>query len=201
MRAQKTTLSEGEEIVLRSMFPKGKELTIKELMQKTPYSSYERNNTYARALARKGILEEKKVGKTLVYSLMPGTWASKRAYSAYAFERAENFSVRHKIIAQALQEITLESDMLIVFGSYARGTERKESDIDLMLVASDKEKLEITVAGIKRKYGLPIHSIILPKMEFAKIKHENKELWNSFVTHGIVFIGHELFYHYAYENE
>ncbi len=202
MKPSTIAINEGEEIILRSMFPKGRELTIKEIMPKTGYSSYERNNSYLKGLARKGIAEEKKIGKTLVYSILPQTWAAKKAFSAYSLERAELFSQKQVVVSKALMEISVEmADAVIVFGGYARGLQRKESDIDVLIVSDEKETIEQVIASIKRRYGLPLHPIIVPKKEFANIRKENKELWESLVTHGILFKGHELFYHYAYENK
>ncbi len=200
-RKESREIIEGEETLLKSMFPRGKELTIKEIMKHTPYSSYERNNTYLKSLAQKQVLEEKKIGKTLVYSIIPLLWASKKAFYAYALERAMEFSDKHKTVSKALQELPAdETDAVIVFGSYAKGIERKESDIDVLIVSDEKEKLETTIISLKRRYGLRLHTIIVPRSEFAKIKKENKELWNSLITYGIFFKGFELLYHHAYEN-
>lgn len=197
---ERTKLTEGEAILLRSMFPKGMELTIKEIMKQTPYTSYERNNTYLKSLARKGIIKEGKVGKTFVYSIIPSAWASKRAFSVYALERTETFAKKHAVIAQALQELSNEAvNVLIVFGSYAKGTERRDSDIDVLIVSEEKGKIDVVLTSLRRRYGLHIHPVVIPKIEFAKIKNENKELWNSLMMHGILFKGYELFYHHAYE--
>ncbi len=193
-------LAEGEETLLKSMFPKGKELTINEIMKRTPYSSYERNNTYLRSLAQRKAIEQKRVGKTLVYSLMPRLWVSKKAFHEYALERVKEFSDKHKVISQALQELPQEEiDAVIIFGSYAKGAERKESDIDVLIISNDKGRVETAITSLKRRYGLHIHVIIIPKSEFAKIKTENKELWDSLVTYGILFKGYEIFYYHAYE--
>ncbi len=193
-------LTEGEEIILRSIFPKGREVTIKEIMQSTPYTSYERNNTYLRSLAQKKVIMEKKIGKTLLYSIIPDTLFCKQAFHAYAFERAWDFSEKHLIIAKALKELPEEeSELILIFGSHAKGTERKESDIDLLIVSDKKEKVETALASLKRRYGLQLHAIIIPKSEFVKIKNENLELWESFINYGILFKGYELFYHHAYQ--
>ena len=193
-------ISEGEETLLRSMFPQGKALTIKEIMKRAPYSSYERNNTYLRSLAQKKMLEEKKVGKTLVYSIISSLWVSKKAFHTYALERAPAFSDKYTIIAKAFGELPWDvSETIIVFGSYAKGTERRESDIDVLIVSNEKEKVESAITSLKRRYGLHIHAIIVPRAEFAKIKKENKELWESLITHGILFKGYDSFYYHAYE--
>jgi predicted nucleotidyltransferase len=195
-------LEEGEQAVLRSMFPKARELTIKEIMKNTPYSSYERNNSYLRSLARKKVIEEKKVGRTYVYSLIPGNWSSKNAFNSYALERAGLFSDNNRTISLALKEIPEEyAELVMLFGSYSRGTQRKDSDIDLLIVSSDKEKVDIAITSIRRRHGLELRPVIIPKAEFAKIKNENKELWNSLITSGVIFKGYELFYYYAYATQ
>ena len=141
--AEDYNLKEGESVILRSMFPKAKDLTIKEIMKNTPYSSYERNHSYLRSLARKKVIEERKVGKTYVYSLIPNNWSSKEAFFSYALERAKLFSDKNKTISLALKEIPEEdAEVVMIFGSYSKSTQRKESDIDLLIVSSKKEKVE-----------------------------------------------------------
>lgn len=193
-------LEEGESVLLRSFFPKAKELTIKEIMKQSSYSSYERNNSYLRSLAKKKIIQEKKIGKTLVYSLIPQNWFSKKAFHEYALNKARLFSEKHKTVASAFKELPVEEgDFYVIFGSYAKGTERKESDIDLLCVTSYKEKMETSLASLKRRYNIKIHPIIISKTEFVKIKRENPEFWQDLIYYGIIFKGYELFYYYAYE--
>ena len=193
-------LEDGEYALLRSFFPKAKEMTIKEIMKHSSYSSYERNNSYLNSLAKKKVIQEKKIGKTLVYSLIPQNWFSKKAFHEYALNKARLFSERHKTIANVIKELPEEElDFCAVFGSYAKGTERKESDIDLLCITSNKEKIETALASIKRRYNIVFHSIIIPKTEFAKIKKENLEFWHDLITYEIIFKGYELFYYYAYE--
>lgn len=192
-------LTGGEEIILRSMFPKGRDMTIKEIREHAPYSSYERNNTYLKSLAQKKAIQEKKIGKTLIYSIISDKWFSKQAFHAYAFKRAQEFSEKNIIIAKAIRELPEElTELILIFGSYAKGTERKESDIDVIIVSSEKEKIELAIASIKRRYGFQLHPIVIQKSEFVKIKSENKELWESLINYGILFKGYELFYYYVY---
>src|SRR3989344_5510254 len=131
----KSDLEDGEYALLRSFFPKAIEITIKEIMKNSPYSSYERNNSYLKSLTNK------KIGKTLVYSLIPQNWFSKKAFHEYALTKARIFSEKHKTIAHALKGLPEEElDFCGIFGSYGKGTERKESDIDLLCATSNKEK-------------------------------------------------------------
>lgn len=192
-------VSEGEHALLVSMFPKARELEIKEIMKNSPYSSYERNNTYLKSLTKKKIIKEEKIGKTLRYSLIPNNWHSKKAFHSYALERARKFLEEHKNVALALKELPEEEiDFLAVFGSYAKGTEKKDSDIDLLCATSKKEETEKSISAIKRKFNLDIQAVIMPKTELGKIKTENIEFWRDLVNYGRIFIGYDLFYYYAY---
>ena len=192
-------VSETEYVVLRSFYPKAKELEIKEIMKSTPYSSYERNNSYLKTLAKKGVIKEEKIGKTLKYSLIPNNWHSKIAFYLYAKERARIFSQKHKTLALALKELPEEEiDFLAIFGSYAKGTEKKDSDIDLLCATSKKEEIEKSISAIKRKFNLDIQAVIIPRIELGKIKTENIEFWRDLINYGRIFIGYDLFYYYAY---
>ncbi|MBS3098638.1 nucleotidyltransferase domain-containing protein [Candidatus Pacearchaeota archaeon] len=192
-------VEEGEHTLLVSMFPKARDLTIKEIMKNSPYSSYERNNSYLKSLDKKKIIEEKKVGKTLTYSLISSNWHSKKAFHSYALERARKFLEEHKTVALGLKELPEEKiDFLAIFGSYAKGTEKKSSDIDLLCVTSKGKEIEKSISAIKRKFNLDVQAVIMPRTELGKIKKENIEFWSDLVNYGRIFIGYDLFYYYAY---
>ncbi len=191
-------ITEAEFVFLRSFYPEGREITLGEIKKRTGYS-YERVNSYLKGLATKKAVIEKKVGRTLVYSLDFKKIYSKIAYYLYATKRANEFTSRRPDVFVGISELPEEEiDLYMIFGSHAKETERKDSDVDLLIVSSDKEKIEIALTSIRRRYNLKIHPIIIPKTEFAKIRNENKELWESLTTHGIIFKGYELFYYYAY---
>lgn len=62
----------------------------------------------------------------------------------------------NKELRQLLKEKGINTDKIVVFGSFGRGTENKESDIDLVIVSKtfrDKsflERIELTT-GVGRK--------------------------------------------------
>jgi len=198
MTSKNSEITEAEFTFLREFYPEGEEMTLKELQKRTGYS-YERVNSYLKSLAVKKAVVEKKVGRTLVYSLDFKKIYSKIAYYLYATRRANKFSSKKADIFVGISELPEEDiDLYAIFGSFAKGIEKKDSDIDLLCVTDKKEKIEAVISSIKRRYNLKLHPIIIPKTEFAKIKDENKELWNSLIKYGIIFKGYELFYYYAY---
>jgi len=184
--------------ILKSFFPEGKERTLKQIMEKTGYT-YEPVYRTVQWLVKKGMLYAKKFGRTLVYTVNLKRTQCKVAYWIYATERASDFSNKKSEIFTALSELPEEeTDFLAVFGSFAKGKERKGSDIDLLCVTSDKKKTEDAIASIKRRHNLDIQAVIMPRAEFAKIKKENPEFWNDLVIYGVIFKGYEIFYYHAY---
>ena len=61
-------LNEAETRILKSLFPKGTDATLREVMEKSGYS-YEPVYRNVQELLKRKIITEKKFGKTLVYSI------------------------------------------------------------------------------------------------------------------------------------
>lgn len=194
----KENMTDAEQAVLQAFFPKGKEITIKDIMKKSNYS-YEPVYRTLQSLVKGKIVNARNFGKTLVYDLNFSKTEAKIAFYHYTIKRAKDFFKNNFAISSALSEIPEEkTEIIIIFGSYAKGTQRKESDIDVIAVSQDIEGLKQIFYSLKRSHNKDFAPVILQKSEFAKIKKENKEFWQDLVEYGIIFKGHEPFYHYAY---
>ncbi len=71
---------------------------------------------------------------------------------------------------------------VILFGSYARGEETDDSDIDLFVVAPGNERFFDRIASVKRRIrnlrnGLPVAPIVLTPEETEK----RKDLGDQFI--------------------
>ena len=191
-------LKETELRILSSFFPEGKDITIKIIMQRSGLS-YEPVYRVVNSLAEKKIISSKKFGKTLVYSLIFEKEEIKIAFFFYAKEKLKEFSKSHRVIFNALSKVNEENiDFLAVFGSYAKGTPTKDSDVDVLCVSSNKKEDEREIKSLKYETNLEFAPIVIPKKEFKKIKKENETFWNDLVEFGIIFKGYELFYSEAY---
>lgn len=197
---QDRDIKEEEYAVLRCFYPEAVDVLLKDIQKRSGYS-YERVYFYVKSLVKKKVVQEKKMGKTLVYSVNLTKKGAQTAYTLYATLKAQELAHRYPMLDNALQKLPEDKiDLVIVFGSYSRGTERKgKSDIDVMIVTSSSQEIESAIRSIKATYPLDIQSITLSRTEFGKIKQENKELWAELVTHGRIFKGQELFYYYAYK--
>ncbi len=191
-------LSENELKALSSFFPEGKEITLK-IIQERSKLSYEPVHRIIKQLVGKKLLLERKFGKTLVYSLDFTKEKIRIAFIIYANKRKEKFEEYYGRVYRGLSKVNEEDiDFLAVFGSYAKGNPTKHSDVDILCVSSNKNKVESKIRGLRYETNLEFTPIIMPKSEFAKIKQENEQFWKDLVNYGIIFRGYELFYYYAY---
>lgn len=193
-------LSQTQVNILKGFFPEGQEITLKILMERSGYS-YEPIHRNIKQLLAKKIINVKKFGKTAVYSANFEKEEFKLAFYHYMTKKVIKFKNKHPKIFRAIKELEEEPfDLIILFGSYSKGIETKESDVDLMVI-TDKKNKENEVYGLKYEYGLDFVPAFVKKREFLKMKKENKVLWDSLKKFGIVFKGENLFYYWVYQNE
>lgn len=196
-------ISSLEGTIIASFFPEAEEMTINEIIKRIDYS-YERVNTALKSLVKKGIVKEKKVGKTLVYSLdLQNLYAESMGFNAYMLGKKIEFIKKHKNVYNAIKEIKENPYVweLILFGSYSKGLETKQSDIDIICIASKKEEVKQFLDSLRHKYNIKFSPIILPLHEFPNIKKDNPELWGDLKMYGIIFKGEDFFYGWMYKND
>ena len=124
-------------------------------------------------------------------------------FDHYMLERESEFIKKHKILYNAINEIRNNPLVwgIILFGSYSKETESKQSDVDLLCISDRKEDVENFIRSLKHKYGFNFSPVVLPLYEFPKIKKDNPELWNDLKMYGIIFKGEDSFYSWMYKNE
>ena len=189
---------ETELKVLSSFFPEGREVTLKQIKEKTGLS-YEPIYRNIKELEKKKVILCKKFGKTLVYSLNFEKEEANTAFFFYSKKRLKEFSRKYSVIFNALSRINNEGvDFLAVFGSYAKDNPTKKSDVDILCVSDNKKENEQELKSLRYATNLEFSPVVLSKSEFKKIKKENDVFWNDLVKFGIIFKGYELFYSEAY---
>ncbi len=89
---------------------------------------------------------------------------------------------------------------VILFGSYSKGTENKQSDVDLLCISNNKEETEQLVKSLKYETNLEFSPVVLPLHEFPNIKKDNPELWHDLKNFGIIFKGEDTIYYWMYKD-
>lgn len=190
-------LSETELKIIAAFFPEGTERATKEIEKRSKYS-HERVYSTLEALAKKGILSKKKIGKASVYNIFRFTDTIYLAFVYYSINKKDKFIKRHTSVWNALDEFIRKTKptLAIVFGSYSKGEVREKSDVDVLCIG--RKETEKTALSLRHKYNFNITPVIVKKEDFRNIKSENTELWEDLINFGIVLKGQEIFYELVY---
>ncbi|MEK6905238.1 MAG: nucleotidyltransferase domain-containing protein [Nanoarchaeota archaeon] len=87
--------------------------------------------------------------------------------------------------------------VLLIFGSYAKKTQTKNSDIDLMFIVPDEkeEPFEKKVHEITRLLPLPIHYLVFSETQFLEMTSAKKSnVGQEAIKNNIILYGIETYY-------
>ncbi len=134
-------------------------------------------------LAQEGLITKEKSKETNFHIIRANT-------SNRMFRLAKLFFNINKIytsgIIDALND-TFAYPTIILFGSYAKAENTKESDIDLFIITAEKK--HFNTDAFLEKLDAEIQLFVHTKSEFGKVKKQNKELINN-VMNGIILEGY-----------
>lgn len=172
------------DLKILSLFTKGydKEYYIREVEKLLHVSSRTALVTLAK-LEKKGILESKTKGKIKSYSIKKST------FSREFFILTEQYKRIHFLEEnQLIKEVFEKSDeflqgIVVVFGSYAKGIQKEDSDLDLFIVGNYEED---KIKEIGKKYGIDINIKSYPMKIFEKEMHDDVLLKEVSENHIIV---------------
>ena len=93
------------------------------------------------------------------------------------------------------RELNEDLDLLILFGSVARGEEGDRSDIDLMVVlrsdtdfSKTEERVFDAITMAQKELGLPIAPIVVARSEYDRHVNDDKGIWKSVREEGIPIV-------------
>ncbi|MBI2137231.1 nucleotidyltransferase domain-containing protein [Candidatus Woesearchaeota archaeon] len=119
-------------------------------------------------------------------------------FEAEYFRRSE--LLKNKDIAvmhDSFKGIHSKLYVLLVFGSYAKKTQTKRSDIDLMFIVPDaeEEKLEREIQNIASTLPLRIHINIFREYDFNAMKNSKEiTVGSEAIKHNVILHGIESYY-------
>jgi predicted nucleotidyltransferase len=116
--------------ILRELYREPEGLHLRELERRTGFNSRHVSREL-HALAAAGILASKPFGRQVIYRLAPGCpiYEELRSIVRKTVGIAD-------VLRDALTPLSRRIELAYVYGSHARGEERSDSDIDLMIVGS-----------------------------------------------------------------
>ena len=195
-------LLQNEIEIVMCFFPKLEDLTSKQIEEKSGYS-HESTFRILKGLANKKCLIEKKVGKTNVYEFVKDRDLIYQGFINYMTKRRLDFKQKHQLLYKRLYEFLNEVNPegpAVIFGSFAKGTETKNSDVDILII-KNKNNIQNEVQIFKTEYSINIQPVIVKTSDFKNIKKDNLPFWKDLVEYGIVLDGLDLFFKEAYLND
>jgi len=195
-------ITQNEIKTLVCFFPKLDSLTSKEIEDKSGLS-HETTFRMLKGLVGKRYLVEKKIGKTNVYDLVKDRDLIYQVFVSYMTKKRLDFKEKHILLYKRLYEFLNELNpegSAVIFGSYAKGTQTKNSDIDLLCVTNRKD-IQSIVQIFRTKYNINIQPVLVKNSDFKNIKKDNLQFWMDLIEYGIVLDGLDLFFKEAYLND
>lgn len=171
------------DLKILSLFTKGyeKEYYIREVEKLLGVSSRTALVTLAK-LGKKGILESRTKGKIKSYTIKKSTISREFFLLTEQYKKIVFLETNH-VVKEVLEKADeFLQGIVIVFGSYAKGIQKEDSDLDLFIVGACDVK-KIREAG--NTYGLDINIRSYPMNIFEKEIHDDillKEIVENHIT-------------------
>jgi len=171
--------SSGSKVrILRLVFRfEEREFTEREIAQMIKMSP----NTVNLAMADLGstnVLRFKRIGRTNICQVNRSSVLYPVLRDLFDFERGALEDLYSRIA-----DVLPKDDKALIFGSYARGEMSPDSDLDVLIIAKNKEKtqdvLDDLVFSIIRTHSVVVSPVILSKEEFEKQKGSKRYIKNA----------------------
>jgi len=130
--------------------------------------SKSRTSEVLKALENNNIVKSKHIGKSIIYSLNLDNENTKFILDIVKKSESKMEKILEEFISECKKKFGKDLISIILFGSYARGTYKETSDIDLLIIVNnlsknwiENDKLieDIEIKFIK-KYDINIQSIL-----------------------------------------
>ena len=135
-----------------------------------PYASFYR---YVKQLTDQKVLRIKLVGQAKVVTLNLTHPVLKAHLVHSSFAESQEFLKTQPIIRKIAHDLDTR-DIVIVFGSYAKGKQMEKSDIDMLIINKDGKRT-ISFSKAELLYKKKINPIFITKKEFRDMLKENEE--------------------------
>ena len=186
-----------------------KQLQIFEIFAKKPFAEFTRkeikkeskctsNNTLALAinlLKKEDVLLEKKIGNSGILTLNLNNDLTFDYIALCNHKRVSSLPL--EILKEEIGEETHFYSM-VIFGSYASGKQKKESDLDIALFVERKEvlkKIEALANSAKLKSSLAMDIHVIPKAEMIEmLTNKEENLGKQIARKHLTAFNHRIFY-------
>jgi len=141
---------------------------------------------YTHKLKKEGLLLSKKLSNHVFFK------ANSENINFRTLKREHNLrKLASSNLINFLEEKLNNPEAITLFGSFAKGEDIPESDIDILVITSVKK--EIALGRFKRFLKRDIQLFLKSRKEIELMKKNNKELLNNFLNGAVVYGFWEVF--------
>lgn len=160
------------------------------------------NRTITKMITENLILKEK-IGHSFLCKLNTENDKTRALISLNEVNKKQEFLNKNKelklITDEILRKIKNKVTSAAIFGSYAKNTQTRESDIDLFILTKNMFDTTILVKNIHAKYGKEISPIVITEKQLTNQK--NKPIIKEILKYHIILVGFENFINLMFEDE
>jgi predicted nucleotidyltransferase len=151
--------------------------------------SYSFVNRIINRMITEDLIKKEVIGHSLLCSLNRKNDKTKALIILNEVERKQQFLEKNKELKLITDEILtdIKADSIAIFGSYAKNTQTKDSDIDILILSKNKIDTTKLTREIHAKYGKEISPVIM-----AKIDPESS-LVKEIIKNHVILAGFEKF--------
>lgn len=198
MKMNKTSLK-----IIELFLIERKECYLREIAKKTNKST-STTSRQLNLLKNDGILNEKRVGKELFYSLNLKNNSALKLCELVEIQKLESFYKRNSEMKIILEDFLnkIKDENLVsaaVFGSVANESYAKDSDIDLILITNKRKEFTEEIRNIHAEYGRDLSIVSMTKKEFREKKSE--PLVREVIRNHLILYGYEHFVREVFVDE
>lgn len=187
------------QLKITDLLAKKPNLTINQIAKELK-ETYSFVNRIVKRMISEDLILKEKIGHSLLCKLNIKNDKTKALVSLNEVNKKQEFLSKNKELKLITDELLkIKADSIAIFGSYAKNTQTRESDIDLFIVTEKKVDIANLSRNIHAKYGKEISPVILTKNQLEKQK--NKPIINEIIKYHIILAGFENFINLMLENE
>lgn len=129
-----------------------------------------------------GIVSRRRQGNLVLFRINP---------KCVIFDELKRIFLKYELLDEMIAKALPRKKMkyALIYGSFAKGTEREGSDIDLLVVGSiDDDRLIRVITDIESRTGREINYILWSEYEFRKKAEEKVSLLQSIAANPVIMV-------------
>lgn len=186
------------------------EYSINEIAKKLGRKGYSFIYDKVMSMVKAGVLKKRVVGTSALCSLNLSEYGTTLLLCQLEAEKAKELYSKGKALRGILGKLVEESKQtntvhcIVIFGSYAKGTAKEKSDVDLLVVVENRKKETVSrVANtLSMAHAVELNAVVLDKKLFqSMLTSKDANVGKETLRYHVVVYGCERFFEYVREVE